>query len=300
LTHNIFADKIENFKVYTGIAEMKNNKVKYIILRSFKASGKENLLVVNPKTLRSVILKREDSVIKELSFENALKYYSGSTYAKIIKNISDDKEKNRNAGIKHIKNSKSVYLTIDLCPSKRPMDKIIFEKLIENQGAGKKIPLSISISGLWMKNHSSELEYIKIAAAKNDLNILWINHTLTHSYDREAQDEKNFLLLPGENPDNEILENEKLMLEHDVTPSVFLRFPGLISDKILIDKVLGYGLIPVGADAWLAKNQMPNEGTIILIHGNGNEEAGVEKFVEYLKNNKNISFGSLEAGLSGK
>jgi peptidoglycan/xylan/chitin deacetylase (PgdA/CDA1 family) len=128
---------------------------------------------------------------------------------------------------------------------------------------------------------------------KNDIDILWINHTLTHPYDPALEDEKNFLLISGVDVEKEILENEKLMLEHDIMPSVFFRFPGLISDKKLIDKVVSFGLIPVGVDAWLAKNETPYAGSIILIHGNGNEAAGVKKFIELLKNNKNVLFDDL-------
>jgi hypothetical protein len=44
-------------------------------------------------------------------------------------------------------------------------------------------------------------------------------------------------------------------------------------------RVLAYGLIPVGSDAWLAKKQKPESGSIVLIHGNGNEPLGITKFL---------------------
>ena len=43
---------------------------------------------------------------------------------------------------------------------------------------------------------------------------------------------------------------------------------------------MAYGLIPVGSDAWLAKNEVPSAGSIVLVHGNGNEPVGVEKLLE--------------------
>ncbi|MDO7744704.1 MAG: polysaccharide deacetylase, partial [Pedobacter sp.] len=66
-------------------------------------------------------------------------------------------------------------------------------------------------------------------------------------------------------------------------PSVFFRFPGLVSDQQVADKVLAYGIIPVGSDAWLAKGQQPSAGSIVLIHGNGNEPVGVADFIKLLK-----------------
>jgi hypothetical protein len=54
----------------------------------------------------------------------------------------------------------------------------------------------------------------------------------------------------------------------------------------LLEKIEHYGLIPVGSDAWLAKGQKANNGSIVLIHGNGNEEIGVRDFIKLLKNNQ--------------
>lgn len=56
-----------------------------------------------------------------------------------------------------------------------------------------------------------------------------------------------------------------------------------MSDKTIVEKIEAYGLIPVGSDAWLAKGQQPNAGSIVLIHGNGNEEIGVKDFIQLLK-----------------
>lgn len=47
--------------------------------------------------------------------------------------------------------------------------------------------------------------------------------------------------------------------------------------------MLAYGIIPLGSDAWLAKGQPANSGSIVLIHGNGNEPLGVADFIQLLK-----------------
>ncbi len=74
------------------------------------------------------------------------------------------------------------------------------------------------------------------------------------------------------------------MIEEGVTPSPFFRFPGLVSDRTIFRKVNGYGLIPLGSDAWLGKNQWPKNGSIILLHGNGNEPIGIHRFFKLLDN----------------
>lgn len=72
------------------------------------------------------------------------------------------------------------------------------------------------------------------------------------------------------------------MLRLGLLPSVFFRFPGLVDDSSLSEKVLRTGLIPIGSDAWLAKSQRPSAGSIVLVHGNGTEPAGVREFLRLL------------------
>jgi hypothetical protein len=50
-----------------------------------------------------------------------------------------------------------------------------------------------------------------------------------------------------------------------------------------VRRQIEFGLIPTGSDAWLAKGQPATPGSIVLIHGNGNEPAGVEDFLELLR-----------------
>jgi hypothetical protein len=76
------------------------------------------------------------------------------------------------------------------------------------------------------------------------------------------------------------------MLQNGLRPSTFFRFPGLVSDQQVVDSVLNYGIIPIGSDAWLAKGQKAYSGSIVLIHGNGNEPMGVKDFIRLLQNEK--------------
>ncbi len=43
-----------------------------------------------------------------------------------------------------------------------------------------------------------------------------------------------------------------------------------------------YFLIPLSADAWIAKNEAVKEGSFILIHGNKNEPQGIEMLEKML------------------
>jgi len=104
---------------------------------------------------------------------------------------------------------------------------------------------------------------------------------------------KNFVLSKEENLEKDILDNEKYLIENGVVPSVFFRFPGLISNRDAILKVKKFGLITIGSNAWLAKGENIKEGSIILVHGNKNEPKGVDIFLKLLKDKKIKSLNSL-------
>jgi hypothetical protein len=190
----------------------------------------------------------------------------------------------QNAGIDHaIPKEKGITLTIDLCPSHKGLDRIIFQSLInEFKKIERPVPLALSVSGKWILKHQSDLSWLKNLVAQNELNITWVNHSFNHEVNSLPLVE-NFLLAKNTNLDIEILENEKLMLKNGLTPSIFFRFPGLVSNQQIVERIENYGLIPIGSDAWLAKGQHANTGSIVLIHGNGNEEIGVKDFIQLLK-----------------
>ena len=73
------------------------------------------------------------------------------------------------------------------------------------------------------------------------------------------------------------------MLKNGLTPAAFFRFPGLVSDKLVFDEVLAFGLLPIGSDAWLAKKQAPKQGSFVLIHANGNEPLGISDFISLIQ-----------------
>jgi hypothetical protein len=89
---------------------------------------------------------------------------------------------------------------------------------------------------------------------------------------------ENFLLTPGVNFAEEVLGTEKLLISKGLVPSVFFRFPGLVANQEKMAQLSEWGLVAVGADAWIGKGQKPHPGSIVLLHGNGNEPKGLELF----------------------
>lgn len=184
-----------------------------------------------------------------------------------------------NAGLVHSPSDLGTFVTGDLCPSRRPLDRGFFERLA-SEGAGT--PIALAVSGLWMRRHAADLDWLKREDSSGALRISWVNHSYSHPYVKDRPDAQTYLLTPGVDMDGEIFATEKLMIENGLTPSVFFRFPGLVSDAALMDKLRERHLIALGADAWIALGFRPRPGSIVLVHPNGNEEVGLRLFSRLL------------------
>lgn len=285
LTSKSFAQKFEMIKRYkVNYSIVTQNQEKLIALRSFVNNNQKYLLLVNPNSLETKVDFANKYALSSLEYSNVLAIFKNTAYVKSLEAALAKDLQLQNAGIDHaIPNEKGITLTIDLCPSHKGLDRIIFQSVFDEfKKIEQPAPIAVSLSGKWMLKHQDDLNWLKSLVDKKELNITWVNHSYNHEVNSLPL-AQNFLLAPGTNLDIEVLENEKLMLKNGLTPSVFFRFPGLVSDKSIVEEIEAYGLIPIGSDAWLAKGQQPNAGSIVLIHGNGNEEIGVKDFIQLLK-----------------
>jgi hypothetical protein len=198
-----------------------------------------------------------------------------------------------NAGLVHGKSDIGAFVTGDLCPSQRPLDRGFFERLAREKarasGSGASgsgtpairtpesaTPVALAVSGLWIVRHAADLEWLKRQNASGALAITWVNHSFSHPYAKHRPQAQNFMLTQGLDFDHEVYGTERLMIESGLTPSIFFRFPGLVSDAALIHRLRESHLVALGADAWLALSQSPQPGSIVLVHPNGNEPIGIK------------------------
>ncbi|MFC0139465.1 hypothetical protein ACFFJN_04825 [Erwinia mallotivora] len=247
----------------------------FIALRTFTMSNDALYLVVDPETMKTKLVPqsemKEAVPLKHSRYQAALIHTTSAPWPL------------QNQGVQHATtpSSGSAFLTVDLCPSSKSFDENFFTRLIASHPSSP-FPLGISVSGLWMVNHEKEFQWLQSQQKNNHLDITWINHTWHHYYVRGKENSSNFLLLPGTDVYFEIIENEKALLSRKEIPSVFIRFPGLISDRKIVETVSKLGLIPTGADAWLAKGQQIYDGSVVLVHGNGNEPLGLRMLTDSL------------------
>ncbi|HEY8780680.1 MAG TPA: polysaccharide deacetylase [Mucilaginibacter sp.] len=275
--------KITNYKVYYGWAT--HYPQDWIIIRQFENDGKSYYLLVNPQTLETKIDEPNVYKVKPMTLAESRNFFKNTPYERALRKSEKQSAKIQGAGIEEgMPKETGISLTADLCPSHRPLDRVIFTDLFkEFQKVERPVPVALSITGLWMREHPADLDWLKKMQADHEIYITWINHSFNHRVSSKLPLKENFLLEPGTDINYEVLETEKAMLKNGLLPSVFFRFPGLVSDQQLVFKITDFGLIPIGSDAWLAKGQHSKPGSIVLIHANGNEPLGVEDFVKLIR-----------------
>jgi hypothetical protein len=274
-----------NYVPFTGWGFYKPDFTEVISLREFTRDNHNFYLVVFPYSIDTKVFRSDSVIIKKTSWETISSRYSSSPYLKALHEAGKYSDSIQDAGFTHFSPyQKGIDMTIDLCPSHRPLDRIVFINLIKEMGSVEKpVPIAISITGSWMKRHEGDMKWLDSLGRAGELSIEWINHSYNHYTNSDYPLKSRFLLAPGTDIYSEVLKTEIALLEKDIVPSVFFRFPGLVSDRKIYNQILQLGLIPVGSDAWLAKGQWPKSGSIVLIHANGNDPIGVSDFLRLLK-----------------
>lgn len=248
--------------------------------RSFRSDGVPHLLVLDPVSLQSYDLPASELVDAGSVAEASL---NKTPLARALDRYTAPPYRLQNQGATHADAQlPGVCLTVDLCPSRRPFERELFDTLA-GASKGTPVPVAVAITGVWLMSHPEELAYLKRESAAGRLAITWVNHSYHHTYDPLVPLNRNFVLTPGTDFSAEVLELEQLLLSRGLVPSPFFRFPGLVSDAATVQRLKELSLIPIGSDAWLAKGETPKNGSFILVHGNGNEPKGIKLLLPMLR-----------------
>ncbi|AGH95405.1 hypothetical protein [Pseudobdellovibrio exovorus] len=274
--------KVENYQPVFLDCSRSDAQAFAVAIRQFQQNGVAMSLVVEANSLKTKIARQQDLSCKQINRESFARTY----YSQVLQQAAANKAQMANAGVRRV-NREQVALTVDMCPSSKA-----YESRFYDWAESAKAALGVALTAAWGMRHPSELARLK-EMSKTTNDITWINHSYYHRYRAGVANAQNFLLMDGTNIDAEVLGNEVFMIENGIVPSVYFRFPGLISSDGIITKILGWGLIPLGSDAWLAKGEAPKAGSIILIHGNGNEPTGITAFFRHLNQILRFGIGSL-------
>ena len=267
---------VENYRVV--LQSCRHAGAERLAIRAMKVNGDDLLLTVDPLSLATQLEHKDCWTCDDTTQPQQ----AGTRFIDAVNRFAKQTDKVKagwleNAGMTHGHEDRGVFITGDLCPSQKPLDRSFLQKL-ERPGAAT--PVALSVSGLWIKRHADDFAWLRQEKAQGRLAITFVNHSFHHPYQPGLAEGQNFLLTPGVDMREEVLDVERLLIANGETPSVFFRFPGLISSPALMNTLRENHLIPLGANAWLAlnPNQKASPGAVVLVHPNGNEPFGLHLF----------------------
>lgn len=268
--------RLESYQAISAICEGVD-RVHRIAIRSLQTQGQRYLLTVHPVTL-STQFELETCLRCQSAMRNM---WRQSPYGRALESslaLGDGAHVRLNLGLtRALIPIQGSFLTADLCPSRAAFDRDAIQRIID-ESAQPPVKLGLAYSGLWLQRHVGEFQWLQRLELQGRLQLEWINHSYSHPYRRGVDASENFLLTEGVDLYREIFLAERQLIEMGGRPSVFFRFPGLVGNSNLLQKLGDYGLIALGSEAWLAKGQRPRDGSLILLHANGNEPAGWSAF----------------------
>ena len=152
-----------------------------LAVRRFSVDGSSLMLTVDPSGLATSLehaqcwscADTDDLAQKDTRFMRAVA-------APLQHAVNSVKEPGvvMNAGLSHGQGEGS-FITGDLCPSRRPLDRAFFEKL---ETLGPRTPVALSISGLWLVHHWADFEWLRQKSRAGLIEIAWVNHSYHHPY----------------------------------------------------------------------------------------------------------------------
>lgn len=256
-----------------------------LAIRTFLLDGVPSALVVDADSLETSVVRASDldAATRAATASDSL---DASPYAKSLAAVAQGAAANKALdrvapSAKTGSAAEPFALTVDMCQSKKPWEEALFEWAVSlSDTLGKPVPIGVAMTGGWARAHPTEFDRLVDWTRTGKLAITWINHSSTHPLHcldascRRAE----FLTAASVDFDAEVLGLEQALLARGLSPSVLFRFPGLVHDAERLAQLGRFSLLPIDANAWIAKGQPLAARSVVLVHGNGNEPPGISGF----------------------
>lgn len=249
------------------------------VIRSLVIDGKPAKVVVDADSLQTSLV--EATVLEASSTKDA---FADAPYEKSLASLASGTKTLSHLGPDAPRAAAEQFaLTIDMCQSHKPWEKRLFDWLVSlSNQTHAPIPIGIAMTGVWAKAHTAELDRLNAWQAEGKIAITWVNHSSTHPLHckNTSCSEATFLTEPGTDMDEEVFGLERSLLARGMMPSTLFRFPGLVHNQERLKQLSRLSLMPLDADGWIAKGEPIKDGAVVLVHGNGNEPAGITGFLK--------------------
>lgn len=190
---------------------------------------------------------------------------------------------------------RAISITIDLCPTHREWTQSLWDDLVELAAkTGRPVPVGIAITEKWVNQHPLRFRQLLEWQSKDLLAITWVNHSAHHPLSRDGNGELRFLTDPAVDLTTEVAGVETMLLEQGQLFSSLFRFPGLVHDENRRSQLSAMGLLTLDANRWWTGDDWLADGSLVLLHGNGNNVGPVRQFQRALmQQNRDVLQGRL-------
>jgi hypothetical protein len=251
----------------------------FVAIRTFEYDGIPSRLLVNARTCKcgivdAGVLRRNSRIASDTEFLST-RLFKALTACRTgeAREIIDSR----------VTDCESICIVVDMCQSSVSWDPSIFIRLISiGKDSGTPVRITIAPAGRWIIGHFSAFAQLVAWHKTRMLDIEWANHTMNHPLNTDMNGIMQFLCSQESDLTREVLALEILLLEQGVCPSLWFRFPGNKYTMALLSQLSQLSLIPLGITSWLERGDDIKVGSTVLIHANGNDEAGAKKLDNFL------------------
>jgi len=236
-----------------------------VLLRELTLDDTNYYVAVDAQTLISYLIEQN---VLDTSFGIAVRESDLPYFQLLVQSKKKPIER-----INHQGRDQRMVLSLDFCPSNQETELNFLESL---PNSFNEVSWIAFLSGRWMESHLQDLHRLRLLDLTDQQKIIFANHSYQHLAFPP------FMADLSVDFESDVLRNEEVFLKFGLVPSVFYRFPGLQYNQQRLDSLRQLGYIAISSQAWLAKKQLPVSGSIILLHGNGNERQGINSFQKYL------------------
>jgi hypothetical protein len=269
---------VEDYRPVRGL-RVDEQGGRHVILRELTHDGAPSYVVVDDATLEMQVVdatevndgmhKATDDEVRGFRYPAMLEHTRSAVLCQV------NHERSAASGVQFA-------LTIDMCQSRRDWDEALYTRLVAlSEIRGEPTRVGVALTGLWAQRHTQELAQLIAWQQDGKLDITWINHSYSHQLSKHADGSYHFLTETSVDLTKGVLDLEQLLVEQGVRPSVLFRFPGLTHDARTLAELNDLSVFPLDANGWLAKGESLSDGSVVLLHGNGNEPPGVRMFLDW-------------------
>ena len=173
---------VKEYTHVTGLGVINNSNDTVIVIRRFMCDSTVTYLTVDPESLSTSILSSGAMIFSDIPWQTIYARFAATPYIKALKLALATDDSLQNAGIRRFPPSQQgINLTIDLCPSGKPLDRSVFTGIVEEIGCVEKpVPIAVAVTGQWLNSHKQDFNWLKGLADSNQFSITWINHSYNH------------------------------------------------------------------------------------------------------------------------